>query len=833
MPNHESASGAGAWLLVILGVIIAIAGLALFAGGVYLATLGGSLYFALAGFGLVVSGALVTMRRSLGVWLYAFVFLATIAWSLWEVGLAFWPLVSRLVAPAVIMLLLLLIAPIFKRNGRRSFAFAPSYGLAAVVLAALAATGYQAFQPQPVITAKQEPTPVPADLVQTADLDMGTEWQHYGRQPTGTRYAPISQITPANVGDLEIAWTYRTGEIPTGGQGHVATPLQVGNQLFACTQSSVIIAIDAETGSENWRFDPQAEMNVFPRCRGVSYYETTAEAILEATAPAPVAIEPAVATTTGETEAEVTAETTPVAPAPSRELPTICLQRVVSTTVDARLVTVDALTGEPCPDFGTNGIVDLKEGMGPVTPGYYYQTSAPTVMRDVVIVGGWVFDNQEVGEPSGVIRAFSAITGELVWAFDVGNPELTGLPPEGETYTPGTPNVWTTPAFDNALGLVYLPTGNATPDYVGAHRTEVADEYNSAIVAVNVETGREVWKFRTMNHDVWDQDLPSQPALYDIPNDDGSVTPAIIQTTKRGDLFILNRETGEPITPIEERPAPQGAAEGEWVAETQPYQTGMPGFGNKTLTEADMWGATPFDQLYCRIWFKQLRYDGAFTPITTTPSLLYPGIAGGMNWGSSSVAENIAYLIVNDMRVPNVVQLFPREQVDAALAEGNRAHGGNAPQRGTEYGFATKMFMSPLGIPCATPPYGTVSAVDLRTHEVVWQQPMGTIADRGPFGTAPGLQIPIGMPTLGGPITTETGLVFFSGTQDNFLRALDVKTGDEIWKGRLPVAGETTPMTYVSPESGRQFVVISAGGGRNFPDGKGDYIIGFALPEAN
>lgn len=790
---------AGVYARLVLAATIVLVGLALAVGGAWLAALGGSWYFLLAGAGLVASGVLLARRRLWGAWLYAGLFAATAAWALWEVGLAFWPLVSRLAAPAVGLVLVLLFVPALRhRSG------APPKGILAYrvatggVVAALAVTAWAAFQPQPVITAAGPPQPV--RVAQSGHVYEGAEWRHYGRQPTGTRYAPIDQITPANVSDLEIAWIYRTGDVLGPAAAHLTTPIQVGDRLYGCTSKNAVFALDVETGEARWTFTPDpAVESLGTRCRGVSYYEAPTGRV--ASAPA----------------------------GPSGAAP--CLRRIVLNTADSRLIMLDAGTGRPCEGFGQNGVVDLKAGVGPIPRGWYSQTAAPTVMGDAVIVGGRVYDNQAVNEPSGVVRAFSAVTGDLLWAFDVGAPERRGAPRDGETYTRGTPNVWSTPAYDASLGLVYLPMANATPDFHGAHRSRASEEYTDAIVAVEVGTGRERWRFRTVNHDLWDYDLPSQPALYDIPQADGSVLPALIQTTKRGDLFILDRRTGRPVTPVEQRPAPKGAAPGDWTAPTQPYQTGMPGFGNAALTEADMWGATPLDQLVCRIWFRRLRYEGAFTPPNTDWSLIYPGTVGGMNWGSSSVAENIGYLIVNDMRVGTTIQLVPRAEVEASVAAGDRTRGGAMPQKGAPYGVRQKMFMSPMGAPCQAPPYGTVSAVDLRTYEVVWQVPMGTIADRGPFGIRSGSLIPIGLPTLGGPITTRSGLVFFSGAQDDFLRALDVATGRELWKGRLPVAAETTPMTYVGPRSGRQFVVVSAGGGRNFPDRKGDYVIAFALPD--
>ena len=781
----------GAIALVLLGLTIFVTGLSMLGGGLYLITLGGSWYFASAGLGLIVAGVLIALRRPAGAALYMLVFTATIAWSLWDAGLNFWPLFSRLVMLAALSLPVLLLAPAFRRK-LHPVPWRLAYGFAGILAVALAATLYLALQPQPIQTADGAPAPVPGQATGTVE---GADWRHWGRTPSGTRHAALDQITPGNVAGLEVAWTYRTGETPKGDHhGHVVTPLYVSGLLYGCTQSSRLFALDAETGKEIWIFDPKAGESVFPRCRGVGYHET----------PATAATEPA---------------GTPAMPA--------CTRRIIATTVDARLVAVDALTGLACAGFGEDGIVNLRVGMGETRPEFYFPTAAPTVTRNLVIVGGLVWDNQELGEPSGVVRAFDARTGALVWAWDLGNPAITGLPPEGTSYTPGTPNVWSTPAFDEALGLVYLPTGNATPDFWGAHRTEADERYSSSVVALDIATGRERWRFQTVRHDLWDYDVPSQPALYDVPDGKGGTIPALIQTTKRGQIFMLDRRDGKPIAEVVDRPVPQGGVADERLAATQPYSVGMPALGTERFSEPRMWGLTPLDQLACRIRFRKLRYEGEFTPPSEQWTIQYPGWLGGTNWGSSSIAENLGYLIVNDSRVAIVHRLVPRAEYDA-MATARGGHGGGDPQRGTPWGFQQYRFLSPLGIPCQEPPYGTINAIDLATRQIVWSMPLGTAEETGPWGIATRLPIPIGMPTRGGPITTSSGLIFMAASQDYYLRALHVRTGRELWRRRLPVGAETTPMTYVSP-SGRQFVVISAGGNSSTM-AKGDYVMAFALP---
>ncbi|WP_249675525.1 membrane-bound PQQ-dependent dehydrogenase, glucose/quinate/shikimate family [Pseudomonas abieticivorans] len=795
--EQANPSRAAKVLAIALGLVVTLVGVFMLVGGSYLISLGGSWYFAVAGLALTAAGALIARRRPAGVALYLLAFVATIAWSLWDVGFAFWPLFSRLFALGVLALATLLILPVLT-GGARGPVARLAYTAAAVVAVGLAATVYSTFQPQPIETAEGASAPVPGQAVGAV---AGGDWRAFGRTPSGTRHALADKITPDNVAGLKVAWTYRTGEVPSANkQGHVVTPLNINGTLYGCTQSSQLFALDADTGKELWHFDSHSKTNnVYPRCRGVGYYDATDNAAAQ------------------------TANPDAGAPAAA------CTRRIIATTVDARLIAVDAATGKACSDFGDNGSVNLHAGMGKDNQDLYFPTAAPTVVRDLVVMGGLVWDNQKTGEPSGVVRAFDVRTGALAWAWDLGNPATTKLPPEGESYTPGTPNVWSTPAFDDQLGLIYLPTGNATPDFWGGHRSEADDKYSSSIVALDIATGRERWHFQTVHHDLWDYDVPSQPALYDVSDGHGGTIPALIQTTKRGQIFMLDRRTGMPIADVQERAVPQGGVADDRHAPTQPYSVGMPSIGTEPLSEKRMWGLTPLDQLICRIDFKKARYEGEFTPPSERLTIQYPSWLGGMNWGSVSIAENLGYMIVNDTRVPIWNRMIPRAAYDAKKLAGG-GHEGNAPQDGTPWGIEQGRFLSPIGVPCQEPPYGTLSAIDLATRKVVWSTPLGTTEETGPLGIATHLPIPIGMPTRGGPVTTSAGLVFIAGTQDFNIRAFDVRTGRQLWKGELPVGAEATPMMYVSPRSGRQFLVISAGG-NSATTQKGDYIIAFALPQ--
>lgn len=791
--------------LGIFAVLLGVSGLVLAVGGIRLITLGGSWYYLLAGVGMFVAAVLYLRRNPLATALIAMIFLATIIWSLWEVGLQFWPLVPRLAPFLVIGFLAALLHPLLGKGWQVPASFA----CAGVFALALVWGGFSIFTPHGVLEATQDT----ADATGVSGgIEQGDVWQYYGRTPRGTRFAPATQIDRGNVGQLQVAWEFQTGDPANKFSENQNTPIQIGDTLFLCTPMNKVFALDADTGREKWSFDPKpADTQVWNRCRGVAYYE------------------PAAVTNSFAAQNLQATSSSAALPNGLADTNASCKRRIVITTIDARLIQVDADTGKPCEGFGTSGSVDLKIGMGEVKRGYYIPTSMPTVVQDLIIVGGWVFDGRSVDEPSGVLRAFNANSGKLVWAWDLGNPAITKLPPDGETYTRGTPNVWSTPSFDEALGLIYVPTGNQEPDFWGAHRKPAAEEFSSSVVALELATGRVRWKFQTVHHDLWDYDVPAQPALYDLPDGKGGKVPALVQLTKRGQIFVLDRRDGKPLTDIQQLPVPQEHQDGDWVSKTQPYSTGMPSIGNEPLSEKRMWGATFFDQLACRIAFRKLRYEGEFTAPTTSASLLYPGYYGGMNWGSASINEDKGYLFVNDIRMPQVVKLIHREQVDPSQLVAGHGVGSMYPMEGTPYVVDHQSLNSPLGIPCNEPPWGTFSMVDLKTQKLVWQRPAGTIADAVVNGVKARIPVPLGMPSIGGAVNTASGLVFYAATQDYYLRAMDIETGKELWKGRLPVGAQATPMTYVSPKSKRQFVVISAGGSRSSPD-RGDYVIAYALP---
>lgn len=794
MNDQVDAPGIHRLILYVVGGLILLIGLILGGGGTYLLTLGGSAYFLLMGLAMVVAGFMIIKRQPFGAWIYAAALVLTAIWAVWDAGWSFWPLVSRVLTFGVIGLVVALIYPSLLQASGRSRSRG-AYGVACLLGLGVAATLSYMFVPTHIVTAQSTPPVVPV-----APGSEQKDWAHWGNTTQGNRFAALDQINKDNVNQLQVAWTFHTGDLPqsTGaGAEDQNTPLQIGNTVYTCTAYGKVFALDADTGEQRWKFDPKGFAPNWQRCRGLGYYDdnTTQSAALTRAEPA--------------------------------SQPAACSRRLFLPTGDARLIALDAETGEPCASFGTDGSVDLKTDMGEVKDGYYQQTSTPLVAGDVVVIGGRVADNYAVDEPPGVVRAFDVHTGELVWAWDPGNPNTTKRPPAGETYTRGTPNVWSAMAYDPKLDLIYMPTGNATPDFFGGQRTAFDDKWNSSVVAIEAKTGQVRWHFQTTHHDLWDFDLPAQPLLYDIPDGKGGVQPALAQVTKQGEIFLLNRETGVPLAKVEEKPVPQGNVPGERYSPTQPFSVEMPSIGNQTLTESDMWGATPFDQLLCRISFKGMRHEGVYTPPGLDRALQFPGSLGGMNWGSVSVDPTTHYMFVNDMRLGLANYMIPR-----ALIPKNASgiEMGVVPQEGTPFGAMRERFLSAAGIPCQKPPFGTMSAIDLKTKKLVWQVPVGTVQDTGPMGIRMHLPIPIGMPTLGASLSTQSGLLFFAGTQDFYLRAFDSRTGSEIWKARLPVGSQSGPMTYVSPKTGKQYILLTAGGARQSPD-RGDYVIAYALPE--
>ncbi len=791
-------------LVLILGALLALVGLALAIGGAWLAILGGSIYYLLAGIGLVVSGVLLVQGRALGAYVYLAVFALTLVWAIWEVGLDPWPLVPRVVGPAVLALLTFLVLPLLapQRWGWGK-ALAACAGLVLLLVVGILAAPGQLKQdgrgmPPLLARAMADPSPAP----------VGADWPAYGGTYSARRFSPLAQITPENVDSLERAWVYHTGDLPAEGAsgsqdnyGAETTPLKVGDSIYLCSAKGIIISLDPATGKERWRFDPRVADEWIPytaACRGVAYFAS-----------------------------------------PGAAPDGACAARIIEGTLDGRLIAVDARTGRPCADFGANGQVDIKLGMGDVYPGMVSITSPPTIVRGVVVTGHQVLDGQMRSAPSGVIQGYDAVTGELRWAWDMVHPDWTKGPPPGQTYARGTPNMWTIASGDEELGLVYLPMGNSAVDYYSSTRSAPENQFATSLVALDVTTGKPRWNFQAVHKDVWDYDFGGQASLVDFPLGTGTV-PALVLPSKQGDIYILDRRNGRPLFPVQERRVPQGGVEPGQRTATQPFST-YHTLAPPPLEERDMWGMSPIDQMMCRIQFRRAVYDGMYTPPRADRhTVQYPGYNGGTDWGGVAVDPVRGIIVANYNDMPNHVRLVPRKIADekgwaprSAARGGSLGHGAEGagdPQWGSPYAVDVNAGwrMPFTGLLCKQPPYGGLRAIDLRTGRTIWDRPYGTARRNGPFGIPSGLPFEIGTPNNGGAVVTASGLIFISAATDNLMRAIDLRTGKSLWHDALPGGGQATPMTYEA--NGRQYVLIMAGGHHFMETPIGDELIAYALP---
>jgi quinoprotein glucose dehydrogenase len=636
------------------------------------------------------------------------------------------------------------------------------------------------------------------------EVRRATEWPAYGGDSGGLRYSPLSQIDAGNVDELEVAWTYRHGDIsdsddPIGTSGFEATPILVDGILYFSTPFGRVIALDPATGAEHWTYDHDFDRSgsyLFIASRGVSSWRARH----------------------GDADASSS---------------TNCNRRIYVATRDAYLISLDALTGRPCKDFGAEGRIDLARGAGPeLWRGEYGVTSPPEVIGDLIVVGGIILDDIRTDAPSGVVRAFDARTGELEWAWDLAPPgfDHAERPVSTDGYALGSPNVWAPMSSDPERDLLFVPTGNPSPDFWRGEAPDM-DYYGSSVVALRASTGEIVWHFQTVHHDLWNYDVPAQPTLVEIERDDGTI-PALIQGTKMGLLFVLNRETGEPIFGVEERPVPQGAVPGERLSPTQPFPIKPPPLGPLAITPAEVGGMTYWDKRACRKALAEIRNEGIYTPPSLEGSLLYPATTGGINWGGVAVDPVRQVVVVNTNEIAaEVTRLVPRTEFDRERPE--QYDPMRAPQDGTPYGMVKDGLLSSLGFPCNGLPLGRLTAVDLESGEIVWQRPFGGLRDLIWFPW----KLDLGLPNYGGPLVTASGLVFIGAALGPYLRAYDTATGEEIWRGKLPTGGQATPMTYRVddlPGGNRQFIVIAAGGHFLFHEAfgqeLGDTIVAFALP---
>ena len=628
----------------------------------------------------------------------------------------------------------------------------------------------------------------------TTPVDRGTDWPYYGRDAGGTRFSPLTQITAANVESLTVAWTYRTRDSVTATSEEASlevTPLVVDGSMYISTPLGRVMAVDPATGTERWVFNARID-------RSIEYGDFTNRGVatwLDVSAPENA----------------------------------VCRRRIIVPVIDGRLIALDARDGRPCAGFGQNGIVELRPSLRvkPCEPPAFEITSPPVIVGDVVVTGSAVSDNSSLAPASGEVRAFNVRTGAPLWTWDPIPQDSTdpayGTWKNGSARRTGAANVWSVMVADSARGLVYAPTSSPAPDYYGGERLG-DNRYANSIVALRVADGTVAWSFQTVHHDLWDYDNAAPPALVDVTYN-GVRLPAVLQATKTGQLFVLNRETGEPIFPVEERAVPWSDVAGEEASPTQPFTALTPPLSPHRISADSAWGINDAERAACRRLISGLRNDGVFTPPSLLGSLMLPSNIGGAHWGGLAVdtARRIAVVPVN--RLPALVQLFPMSGLseDEADRRERASDFEYTHMNGTPYVMRRGFVVSPSGLPCSPPPWGALVAVDLNTGLIKWQSPLGSLPL--PAGS-PTPAVASGSPQLGGPLVTASGIVFIAATLDRKFRAFDIETGRELWSVDLPAGGKATPMTYET--GGRQFVVIAAGGGDDF--GAGDYIMAFALP---
>jgi quinoprotein glucose dehydrogenase len=778
-------------ILSALRSAIGLIGALLVLAGFYLVFLGGTFYYCLAGIALCISSFFLGRNNDYSLLAFLIVSLGTTIWALVEVGFQIWLLIPRI--SVVPLIGLIFFVPLLRRSIHKPSLL--TLNLFAMVLS-VSILLYTALRFAPLRASELVQVVSPPDK-NAFDVRKG-DWVSWGGSNAGDRFSPNDQVNRDTVKKLTPAWTFDATEI--SGMDATAlsqatmqvTPLHIGDSLYVCLGNNMVIALDEDSGKSKWKFNPGVNTEGSPAaiCRGLAYY----------------------------TDAAI------------RSGP--CRERIVTATIDDRLIALDRTTGKLCRSFGVDGIVNLRANLGSVAPGTHYVTSPPTIVHDTIIVGGRVLDGRSMDMPSGTVRGYDARSGRLRWAWDALQATSNKSLRADEVLPRSSPNAWSVFSADETLGLVYIPTGGSAVDHYGGNRPPDRDRYASSIVALDVQSGDVKWRFQTVHHDIWDYDVASQPVVANLAYK-GVIVPAIIAPTKRGEIFVLDRRNGTPIYPVVEQKVPQNSdAVGERLSPTQPYSVGFHSFNPPKLQEAGMWGATPFDLLYCRIKFRSLKYEGEFTPPSPAGSIIYPAVTGVFNWGSVSVDPARQILIANTNNLVTEARLIAQQAVNIGeSANSSAAHtspllGAIYPQIGAPYAAVAPVFTSPLGFPCNAPPWGSIAAVSLRTGKLIWTQPLGTTRDVAPLGIA----LPTGIMGQGGSMVTASGLTFIGASFESVFRSFDTTNGEEVWSASLPAPARANPMSYVSSRTGRQYIVVAAGGASQKNSRARIYVNAFALP---
>ncbi|MEZ5500171.1 MAG: pyrroloquinoline quinone-dependent dehydrogenase [Steroidobacteraceae bacterium] len=635
-------------------------------------------------------------------------------------------------------------------------------------------------------------------LFANAQSPATSDWGYYGGDIYGQRYSKHSEITPENVADLEVAWEYRSGELGKGLRAAAkmtfeATPILAFGRLYFSTATDIVIALDPTSGRELWRFDPQIKRDAW-------YAEVTSRGV----------------------SAWVDRNA-------ARE--SACQRRIFIATLDARLLALDAETGKPCMDFADHGVRRLDAGIRIRDASDYLVTSPPAVIDNLVVVGSAIGDNRAAFSERGVIRAFDAVSGELRWSFDPlpDNPEHAAAAEWDmeQALRTGGGNAWGVMTVDPVRKTVFVPTGAPSPDFFGGER-KGSNRFANSLLALDGATGKLRWHRQLVHHDLWDFDLAAQPTLADLDRARSSV-PTVIQATKQGLIFVFDRDSGEPVFNVAERAVPQSTVAGESSWPTQPFPATPALVSPRPVRPEDAWGLTFYDRGRCRKRIEALRNDGIFTPPDTRGTLLRPSYVGGVNWGGVAFDVGRQRLVTAVNHMPMVVTLIPPEEVEQQRRSGDYPHAEFALQLGTRWAMRREPLLSPFGLPCTAPPWGTLAAIDMLENRVLWEVPLGSTEDVAP----PFLPVrEFGLPHMGGPVVTASGLIFIAAAMDGYIRAFHSETGKVLWKHKLPAGGQATPMIYRAGRQQREYVVIAAGGHGGLGTRRGDYVIAFALPAA-